>query len=89
MSGLFSGTNHWPATVGVRPAAADTGAAYAAAAGIESSKVKYSSVPFEEIHRGAWDGKARVAEAEAAPDGSGGWVIVDRAGHRHLYRDGA
>jgi lysine 2,3-aminomutase len=34
-------------------------------------------------------GKARVAEAEAAPDGSGGWVIVDRAGHRHLYRDGA
>lgn len=34
-------------------------------------------------------GKARVAGAEAAPDGSGGWVIVDRAGHRHLYRDGA
>ena len=34
-------------------------------------------------------GKARVAEAEAAPDGSGGWEIVDRAGHRHLYRDGA
>jgi lysine 2,3-aminomutase len=34
-------------------------------------------------------GKARVAEAETAPDGSGGWVIVDRAGHRHLYRDGA
>lgn len=34
-------------------------------------------------------GKARVAGAEAAPDGSGGWTIVDRAGRRHLYRDGA
>lgn len=34
-------------------------------------------------------GKARVAEAEASPDGSGGWTIVDRAGQRHLYRDGA
>jgi lysine 2,3-aminomutase len=34
-------------------------------------------------------GKVRVAGADAAPDGTGGWTIVDRAGRRHLYRDGA
>jgi len=34
-------------------------------------------------------GKARVAEAEAAPEDAGGWTIVDRAGNRHFYRDGA
>lgn len=32
-------------------------------------------------------GKARVADNAAAPDGSGGWRIVDRAGRIHRYRD--
>lgn len=34
-------------------------------------------------------GKARVAEAQAAPDSAGGWTIVDRTGRRHLYRESA
>jgi predicted TIM-barrel fold metal-dependent hydrolase len=50
----------------------------AAAAGIESKKVKYSSVPFEEIHRGAWDGKARIGDQDV--DGVFGEIIYPSVG---------
>ncbi|AZG77132.1 lysine-2,3-aminomutase-like protein [Methylocystis rosea] len=32
-------------------------------------------------------GKARVAEGSAAPDGRGGWTVVDRNGDKRSYRD--
>src|SRR4051794_15727201 len=33
-----------------------------AAAGIPVEKIKLNGVPFEELHRGGWDGKARIAD---------------------------
>lgn len=35
-----------------------------AAAGIPADKVKLAGVPFEELHKGGWDGKARVADQD-------------------------
>jgi lysine 2,3-aminomutase len=32
-------------------------------------------------------GKARVAEGAAAPDGQGGWTVLDRNGEKRSYRD--
>jgi lysine 2,3-aminomutase len=32
-------------------------------------------------------GKARVAEGAAAPDGQGGWTVVDRNGDKRSYHD--
>ncbi len=32
-------------------------------------------------------GKARIAEGAAAPDGQGGWIILDRNGRKRPYRD--
>lgn len=32
-------------------------------------------------------GKARIAEGAAAPDGQGGWIILDRNGGKQPYRD--
>ncbi len=44
-----------------------------AAAGIPPEKMRLSGVPFEELHKGGWDGKARVADQDK--DGVIGEII--------------
>jgi predicted TIM-barrel fold metal-dependent hydrolase len=49
-----------------------------AAAGIPADKVKLAGVPFEELHKGGWDGKARIADQDR--DGVAGEVIYPSVG---------
>ncbi len=49
-----------------------------AAAGIPADKVKLAGVPFEELHKGGWDGKARIADQDR--DGVIGEVIYPSVG---------
>ena len=49
-----------------------------AAAGIPPQDVKLSGVPFEELHRGGWDGKARIADQDK--DGVIGEIIYPSVG---------
>jgi predicted TIM-barrel fold metal-dependent hydrolase len=49
-----------------------------AAAGIPPEKVKMSGVPFEELHKGGWDGKARIADQDR--DGVAGELIYPSVG---------
>jgi predicted TIM-barrel fold metal-dependent hydrolase len=49
-----------------------------AAAGIPVDKIKLNGVPFEELHRGGWDGKARIADQDR--DGVVGEVIYPSVG---------
>ena len=49
-----------------------------AAAGRDPREMKMDTATFEELHRGGWDGKARVAEQEA--DGVAGEIIYPSVG---------
>jgi uncharacterized protein len=49
-----------------------------AAAGIPADKVKLNGVPFEQLHRGGWDGKARVVDQDR--DGVAGEIIYPSVG---------
>jgi predicted TIM-barrel fold metal-dependent hydrolase len=49
-----------------------------AAAGIPPEKVKLNGVPFEELHKGGWDGKARIADQDK--DGVIGEIIYPSVG---------
>ena len=49
-----------------------------AAAGIPPQDVKLSGVPFEELHRGGWDGTARIADQDK--DGVIGEIIYPSVG---------
>ncbi|RYG97571.1 MAG: amidohydrolase, partial [Alphaproteobacteria bacterium] len=49
-----------------------------AAAGIPPEKIKTKGVPFEELHRGGWDAKARIADQDK--DGIAGEIIYPSVG---------
>jgi predicted TIM-barrel fold metal-dependent hydrolase len=49
-----------------------------AAAGVDPKEIKLDTASFDEIHRGGWDPKARVAEQEV--DGVGGEIVYPSVG---------
>src|SRR4051812_7058311 len=49
-----------------------------AAAGIDPKEIKLDTASFDEIHRGGWDPKARVAEQDQ--DGVGGEIVYPSVG---------